>query len=138
MTIDYQGLADELLQDHPVTGPYSVDNATAAAELNAANIEVNRTVLGSECADATDADEFNALSDAKQQLWVSLCNWSKIDLNGGIGLATAQGIWAGAAGANTRPALIALRTTFVSRTSQINLGALEFNEGHVAYARSLP
>ena len=37
--IDTSALAAELSAGHPVTGPYSPDDATAAAELNAQNID---------------------------------------------------------------------------------------------------
>lgn len=137
MSIDYTALKAELDAGHPVTGAYDADDQTAADELNLANIEVEKNTTPQEAADATDADEFNALSEGDKSHWIGVLSWDSINLNAGIGLATAQGIWAGTAGTITRPALIATRTEMVSRTSQLNFGRAELNASHVATARAL-
>jgi hypothetical protein len=138
MSIDYTILASELLIGHPVTGAYDADDQLAANELNALNIEVERVTTSSEAQNATDATEFNALPEADKSLWVGALAWDTgIDLNQGIGLATAQGIWAGAAGTITRPALIATRTELVSRVSQISFGRDTVTVEHVTAARAI-
>ena len=135
MAIDYTALAVELAGAHPLTGVYSAVAQTAADELNAINISVEKNTLPTEAADATDATEFNALPEADKNLWVGVLGWATINLNIGIGLATAQGIWAGSAGTITRPALIATSTKLVSRTSEIKIGVVVVKHHHVANAR---
>ena len=118
----YADLQLELLAGHPLTGVYSANDQTAADEINAKNIEIDATTTGYICSQVTDAGEFNALSASDQQLWVSFCTWPIVDFSGGMGLATAQGIWAGAAGAITRPALVALSKEMASRATVLNFG----------------
>ena len=138
MSIDYVALKAELDAGHPVTGAYDANDQLAADQLNAVNIEEEKLTTSREAQDATDADEFNALAAvADQSLWVNALAWDTMDLNRGIGLATAQGIWAGAAGTITRPALIATRTQPVNRTSQLNFGRTELSDSQVAHARTL-
>ena len=138
MSIDYVALKAELDASHPVTGAYNADDQLAADQLNLANIEVEKLTTSREAQDATDATEFNALSAvADQSLWVNALAWETIDLNKGIGLATAQGIWAGAGGAITRAALIATRTESVNRVSQLNFGRETLTSDQVAHARTM-
>ena len=137
MSIDYTALKAELDAGHPVTGAYDADDQAAADELNLANIEVDKLTTSREAQDATNGTEFNALSEANQNLWVTVLGWGDINLNAGIGLETATGIWAGAAGTVTRPALIATRKEMVNRTSQLGFGRTELAASHVAYARTL-
>ena len=133
--MDYAILQTELLAGHPGTGAYNVDDALATNEINAVNRTVNKNTTPEEAANATDATEFNALLAEDKDLWVSILGWATLNLNEGIGLATATGIWAGAAGTITRPALIATRTTIVSRATELNL---EFvTVGDIQNARAL-
>ena len=133
--MDYTVLKAELDAGHPDTGAYDADSAIAAAQINEPNREVAKLTTPLEASDATDADEFNALSDVDQQKWISVLAWDSINLNAGMGLATAQGIWSGAAGTITRPALIATRTHLVGRSTELLLGKVR--AGDVEYARAL-
>lgn len=138
MSIDYVALKAELVAGHPVTGAYNVDDQLAANEINELNIEREKLTTSREAQDATDAGEFNALAtESDKALWVSALAWESMDLNRGIGLATAQGIWAGAAGTITRPALIATRTEMISRVAELNLGRAVLNAGQINHARTL-
>ena len=138
MSIDYTVLKAELDAGHPVTGAYNADDQLAANELNELNIEVNKVTTSAEAQNATDATEFNALPEEDKSLWVGVLAWETgIDLNQGIGLATATGIRAGAAGTITRPALIATRTEQVSRASQIPFGRPIVTVEHVTAARAI-
>ena len=132
--MDYTNLTNELLLGHPDTGAYDADSATAAAQINEPNREVAKLTTPLEVSDATDSDEFNALSDVDQQKWISVLAWDSINLNAGMGLATAQGIWAGAAGTITGPALIATRTHLVGRSTEIGLGKVRAGDIEVARA----
>lgn len=134
--MDYVALRAELDAGHPITGAYDVDDQLAADQINVLDIEVDRLTTPEEAANATDADEFNALTDADKSLWVGVLAWSTINLNEGIGLATAQGIWAGAAGTITRPALIATSKHFVSRGTELGFGA-NIIIGDIQNARAL-
>ena len=137
MSINYPALAAELLAGHPVTGAYDANDQLAADELNLANITVTNIATGKDCDAATDITEFNLLSDAERSQWIQLCGWDTVDMNGGVALATAQGIWAGAAGTITRPALIALQDKLVSRWSQLGFGKPLVLDEWIAYARNL-
>ena len=136
MSIDYVALKAELDASHPVSGAYSANDQLAADQLNALDISVERITPIQEAADATDADEFNALPDLDRNMWVAALAWDQINLNAGIGLATAQGIWSGVGNATTRLSLIATRTELVNRTSQLNFGRATLTNEHVAHART--
>lgn len=133
--MDYVALRAELDAGHPITGAYNVDDQLAADQINVLDVEVNKITTSEEAADATDATEFNALSADAQSLWVGVLGWDSINLNAGIGLATATGIWAGAAGTITRPALIATTTHFVSRATELSFGTVIL--GDIQNARAL-
>ena len=131
----YAAIRVELDAGHPDTGAYNVDDALALAEINAVNRTVEKTTSPEEAKDATDATEFNALPDADKNLWVGVLTWPTINLNAGIGLATATGIWSGVAGTITRPALIATSSHLVGRSTELGLGVL--NIGDIQNARAL-
>ena len=137
MSIDYAALAAELAGSHPITGAYSAVAQTAADELNAVNIEVNKNTTPQEAADATDGTEFNsvALSESQRQMWVSVLGWATINLNAGIGLETAIGMWNSGSTPITKAALLATRTKNVSQASQLKLGVNLVKHHHVAHAR---
>jgi len=138
MSIDYPALKAELDAGHPVTGAYDAGDQAAADELNLANIEVDKNTTPEEAADATNSAEFNTLTDADQQKWISVLSWATINLNGGIGLATAQGMWNQGATPVTKGALLASRKTNVSQASQIaiNYSGL-ITKDHVTNARAV-
>ena len=128
-------IAAELIAGHSITGAYNADDQLAADEMNLANIEVDTTTTGPIAASVTDAGEFNALSTADQQAWLTLCSWDVVDFNNGIAVATAQGMWAGVPGDITRPLLLALRTHLVGASTVIGVGSV--NLGDIQNARGL-
>jgi len=136
MSIDYTALKAELDAGHPVTGAYDADDQLAADELNLENIEVHKNTTPEEAADATDSVEFNTLTDADQQKWISVLAWTTLNLNEGIGLATASGMWNQGATPNTKAALLASRRDDVSRTSQLNFGRATLEKDHITTARA--
>jgi hypothetical protein len=137
MSIDYVVLKAELAASHPVSGAYNANDQLAADQLNLENIEINKDTTPVEAADATDSAEFNVLTDADQQKWISVLSWETLNLNSGIGLATAQGMWNTGGTPNTKAALLASRRVDVSRTSQLNFGRQAINASQVAHARAL-
>ena len=98
---------------------------------------MDNITTGFDCSLITDAAEFNALSIADQQLWLTVCGWDFVDFNNGIALATAQGLWSGAAGTITRPNLVALSKKNVRRALQV-VSQATLSVGHVTTARLLP
>ena len=140
MSIDYVALKAELDAGHPVTGAYNVDDQLAANEINLANIPVNKNTTPQEAADATDGTEFNsvALSEAQRQMWVSVLGWATINLNAGIGLETATGMWNSGSTPTTKAALIATRTELKSQASIINIGySGVITSDHITNARAV-
>lgn len=138
MTNDERYAAIKVLLDgvHPVTAvAYDADNELALAEINDPTVPTDKLTTPQEAADATDGDEFNLLSDSDKNLWVGVLAWDTINLNAGIGLATATGIWSGAAGTVTRPALIATRTHLLGHSASEGLGNCTL--GDIQNARAL-
>lgn len=131
---DLAALKAELLAGHPETGAYSVDNATAAGEINL----VNRTLpipslSGDAVFAATDGAEFILLSDHKQALWMSLCGRSEIDPFGTSNIALLQHVFGG--GSTTQANLQSLRNRDVSRAVELRFSRVR--EGTVEQARAL-
>jgi len=132
--MDYISLAAELTTGHPDTGAYSVDNATAAAELNAINRTVPRgSMNGDEVFAATDNAEFVGLTDHKQQLWVSFTSKDIINAYDATNIDFLDYIFG--AGSTTKTVLAGLRTEAISRANEIGIG--EVDEWKVEYARTL-
>ena len=132
--MDYIALKAELDAGHPDTGAYSVDNATAAAELNAVNRTVPRTSMnGDEIFSATDNAEYVGLTDHKQQLWVSFTSKDIINAYDATNINFVDYIFG--AGSTTKTTLAGLRTEDVSRANEIGIG--EVDEWKVEYARTL-
>ena len=129
-------IAVELAAGHSITGAYDADDALAADEMNLANIEVNKNTTPAEAADATDGTEFNSgnLSDAQRQMWISVLGWETINLNAGIGLETATGMWNSGNTETTKAALIATRTHLVGASEVIGVGSV--NVGDIQNARA--
>lgn len=62
-TAELQAIKTELAGSHPVSGPYSADNETAANQLNAPNRQPNRdTISGGDLAANVVKSEYTALS----------------------------------------------------------------------------
>ena len=132
--MDYQALKTELDAGHPTTGAYSVDDATAATEINAVNRTIPRSTMnGDEIFAATDNTEFTGLTDHKQQLWVSFTSKDIINAYDATNIDFLDYIFGG--GSTTKTTLADLRTNDVSRATEIGLD--EPNASHVIYARTL-
>lgn len=122
----------ELLADHPITGPYDADNATATLQINAVNIVRNRTSMsGREIASHIDAAEYEALSDAKKAHIISLQSSSDINPSG-----FAQHVVIGVFGltSDTVTALNVARVETVSQATAKELGTIY--QGHIEAARA--
>jgi len=130
-------LKAELDAGHPVTGAYNADDALAAGELNLENIEVDKLTTPLEAMNATDATEFNTIRDTDKQLWASVLSWAEINLNSGIGLATAQGMWNSGSTPITKAALLASRKKNINRATDLNLQFKTVATDHVTKARTL-
>ncbi len=133
----YAAIRVELDAGHPDTGAYDADDAVARDEMSLANRTVNKNTTPEEAADATDGSEFNsvALSDAQRQMWISVLSWTTINLNAGIGLETASGMWNQGNTPLTKAALIATRKQDVGRNTELGFGAITI--GDIQNARAL-
>ena len=129
--MDYPALKAELDAGHPDTGAYSVDNATAAAELNAVNRTVPRgSMNGDEVFAATDNGEFVGLTDHKQQLWVSFTSKDIINAYDQTNIDFLDYIFG--AGSTTKTTLAGLRTATASRAVEIGLGLVRVGDIEIA------
>jgi hypothetical protein len=129
--MDIDALKAELLAAHPVTGPYDVDDAVAADQLNAVNRIRNKSSLtGSQVLNAIDKAEYNSkTADQKGLVWDIL---HLGELNPfGLEADLMADIFTG--DSPTITALQALRVEECSRAVEIGLG--EVKPGHVWEAR---
>lgn len=130
--MDLAALAAELTAEHPETGAYSADDATAAMELNVVNRTKNRTSMtGSEVLNAIYPTDWNGLTaDQKSDVW-DICHLGTLNPFG-MEATLLQGIF----GTSTTIATLqAARLDNVSRAVELGLGVV--GEGHVAQARAL-
>lgn len=129
-----EDLRAELDAGHPGTGPYNVDDAIAAQEINVVNRTRNRAqMMGDEIFAATDGAQFDALTADQKQLWVSFCGRDIMDPFGSANIAFVVGLFG--PGTATPVALIAARQEAVSRAAEIGLGRVL--TGTVTQARGL-
>lgn len=113
---------------HPVTGPYSLDDTTCAAELNVVNRNKKRDfVEGSEIWNNTDDAEYTALLVADpvvgkedQNQWSLMCGILEIDTGSGAAKSLEARIFGG--GTQTRANLAALQNPPASRAVEVDLG----------------
>ena len=124
-------LKQELLDDHPDTGPYNADNALATIELNVENRSSNKkTMTASEVYNAVDVPEYEALgADDKLEIW----NIIHIGEINPFGLEATRFTSIFGGGSVTIVALAAGRKISVSRAVELELGLIK--EGHVFEAR---
>ena len=140
MTNDERYAAIKVLLDgnHPVTlTPYDVDNAIALGQINDPTVEIEKLTTPLEAANATDGTEFNSvnLSDIQRQQWLTVLGWDAINLNAGIGLETATGMWNSGNTEITKAALIATRTKLTGHSDSEGLGNCSI--GDIQNARAL-
>jgi hypothetical protein len=132
--MDLAALKAELLAGHPVTGPYSADDAVAADQLNAVNRQPDRetlsggmiaaSVVRSELAGLTAAADRDYVRTLMQAGEMPLTQTLKQELGAIFG-----------AGSQTRANLIALLKRTGSRAEELGLGTV--TPSHVADARRL-
>ena len=116
-------LKAELLAGHPVTGAYNVDHALAADQINLVNRELNINELtGDQVFRATDAVEFAAMTEHRQNIWVSWTSKGSIDPWDAVNVEFVQ--WVFGAGSDTVSNLQGLRKTPVSRAEELGLGVV--------------
>jgi len=125
-------LWNELSGDPLERGYSAMTDAEAAADLNTEYRTRNLdSVTGDECFSATDPTEFGALTDHKQDVWVSFCGRDSIDPFGAANVAFVQ--WVFGQGSDTLAALAGIRTEAQSRADELGLGYVK--PGHVENAR---
>jgi hypothetical protein len=130
--MNYTILTAELTGDPLVRGYSGMDDAAAAADLNTAYREQNRTSMtGSEVLNAIDETEYFALADGgKDRVW-QLLHLGTLDPFG-VEAGVMTQIFGG--GSATITALQADRKTLVSRAAELSLGRVRV--GDVQRARS--
>ena len=133
--MDYIALRAELDAGHPTTGAYNVDDATAAAEINAENRTVPRASMnGDEIFAATDNAEFIGLTDHKRQLWVSFTSKDIINAYDATNIEFVDYIFG--VSSDTKAILADLRSQDISRAVELGLTPAP-NATHIANARAL-
>lgn len=137
---DLQALRVELDAGHPDTGAYSVDDATAAVEINVVNRTLDRSnVPAAEILAAVVPGHyltvFGAAGDeTHRRYWEDMMNaGGTVDLDHANIRTALTTIFAGQT--ETLTALSALQTQAVSRAAELGLGNVR--AGTVAQARSL-
>jgi len=113
-------LRNEIANDPLGRGYDSMTDAEIVASLNFKNIPRNKTIMtGKEVFAAQNNADYNALSDAKKQQWISLTSHDEIDPFGAAE-QIAIDIWGGASATIT--ALKAARKTLISQSEALGLG----------------
>ena len=129
---DIAKLKTLLATPHPVSGAWSEDDALAAAQFNAEDIEhVKDSLSGEQIFAVTNTAEFAGLTEHKQQLWLAFCARDSINPAGSANVALVQ--WVFGAGSNTLAALATARTELIGLASREGLGLVY--PSHVTAAR---
>ena len=131
--MDLAALAAELTAGHPDTGAYNVDDALAAAQLNAVNRTRNlASMTGSEVINAVDTTEWGTRTADQQQVVWDIVHLGTVNPFG-VEATLIQSAFSGAGGV-TVAALAAARAPAASRADELGLGIIK--QGHVAEARA--
>jgi len=132
MAVNLRALAQELANDPLGRGYGQMTDAQVAADLNAPYRTADvRAVSGDVCFQAIDADEFAALPDHRQALWLAFCARETIDPFAPANIAFVR--WLFGADSITATNLAKLRTRPVTRAEELGLGRVR--EGDVQRAR---
>ncbi len=111
----------EVEGSHPDTGVYDADSNIAADQINLVNRTLTRdTVLGSEILNATDTDEFTALTAGDKGRWLALCGVDEVNTSSGVAKSLEAELFG--PGSATRTNLMVLRDSQVSRAEEIGVG----------------
>lgn len=131
--MDLQALKVELLAGHPDTGAYSLDDATAAAELNAVNRTNPRaSMTASELMNTINKAEFDALLAGDRALVWNVLHIGDINP---FGIEASIFTSAFGAGSGTITSLAAARIAAVSRADELGIGSP--TPGDVIQARAV-
>jgi predicted TIM-barrel enzyme len=126
-------LKAELLAGHPETGAYDADNQIAADQINAVNVERNKTSMtGREMAANIVDAEYDILSDTKKSQVLALTGANDIDPFGFVANVLKDVFDIGSV---TITNLQAARVETVSQATVLGLGFVY--EGHIEAARAL-
>lgn len=133
MAITWEALRTELESIHPVTGAYNADNKIAASQLNAVNVNRNRTSMtGREVADEIVNADYDALAEDNKKKVLALIASDSLDPFG-FGANVIKDIFG--AGSDTLTALTLARVETISRVVELGLGKVTV--GLVEEARRL-
>ena len=138
--MDLVALKAAMLVAHPVTGAFNVDDALAAAEMNALNVvRIKASMTGSEIWKASDNEQLELLrvaDPARYAAWIAFCAIADHDpAVGGLDQLFTTDIFDGVTG-NTVSNLNTQRNETVSQATVDGLGLVK--KGHVKLARALP
>jgi len=121
-----------LASPHPESGAWAEADVDAAAQFNAVDMtRVKPGMTGDEVFAATDAAEFGALTEHKQQLWMAFCGRDSINPAGESNVALVK--WVFGDTSTTLTALAAARTEAISLAMNEGLGTVL--PGHIENAR---
>ncbi len=119
---------------HPVSGEWDADDALAAAQFNAKDIQhVRDSMSGEEVFAVTDKLEFAGLTEHEQQIWMAFCARSDIDPEGLANVDLVKWVF-GEEGSTTLSNLGTARTESISLATQEGLGTVY--PVHVTSARA--
>ena len=119
--MDIAALKAELTAGHPDTGAYDADPVLAAAEINLANRDRNRTSMtGSEVLNAVDSGEWGTRTAAQKQTVWDIVHLGDVNPFG-VEATLMTGAFSGAGGA-TIAALQAARKEKISQATALGLG----------------
>ena len=117
---DLQILNAEITTDPLARGYSGMTDLQIANNLNAEYRTANRdTVSGAEIFNATDADEYGALTDDKKAAWDRLCAIGVVDTASGVAKAREAELFGG--GSVTRANLQSLRQYSLSRAAELGI-----------------
>lgn len=132
--MDIAALAAELAAGHPITGAYSLDDAIAADELNAVNVEVNvESVLGQAIFEAAPIAEQDALTDRENATFLGIVGMGQVFVNATNTKAAILELFG--PGTETRTNLAALQKKTISRATELEFGTVR--AGDIQRARAM-
>ena len=116
---DLTPLQDELTNDPLARGYSGMTDAQVAASLNTVDRTRRKlTVPGVDARGATDITEFENLTAADQDRWISVTSGAFLNVDQGVDRSIALALFG--AGTTTRTALAALQNEAISRAVELN------------------
>jgi sugar (pentulose or hexulose) kinase len=130
--MDYGKLKIELADGHPVTGPYSDNAATAAAQGHVKNVSrAVASVTGQALFEATTPADLALLTSDQRQVYFALMGAGTVLINAKNTMAALFDMFPD--GSDTRANLVMLQIEWVSQWDALGLGTVY--EGNVLEAR---